>query len=236
MIRMTPTFQTKDFDVFLFDKNDTGLHDVIKISVEDLVATHRDTDRKIAFISSANSLGFMDGGSDLGYMKAINGIQTFVQNGIKELGYLTNLGRPHLYIGDTMGFELPSNANILFISAPTMFLPQNVKGSDNQYVALKSALQICKACGVEQVYTPMMCTNWGGYDYNTSYNLMKKAVQDYNEAITSKIRRNGKYIYNITSEATKKEILSKQPKVYMNTEFGISNFDVMNEISKRTRP
>ena len=37
---------------------------------------------------------------------------------------------------------IPINDNITLISAPTMFLPQKVTGTDNPYYALKSALQL----------------------------------------------------------------------------------------------
>lgn len=123
----------------------------------------------------------MDGGSDLGYMHAINGIQGLVQIGINKLNHKTHLGRPYLHIGDTMAFHLPQNPSILFVSAPTMFLSQNVYGTQNQYIALKSALQLCKHHRVSKIFVPMMCTNWGGYDFKTSFKLMKQAVLDYNK-------------------------------------------------------
>lgn len=221
------TFATSDFNVYFFDKNNTSIQTVTQISVETLFKRYQNTDEKVAFISSANSLGFMDGGSDLGYMNAINGIQGMVQMGIKKLNHTTQLGRPYLCIGDTMAFKLPENPNILFVSAPTMFLPQNVYGTKNQYVALKSALQLCKHHGVCKLFVPMMCTNWGGYDYKTSFKLMKQAVSDYNTTNNSHFVHVDEYVYNIANEEDKKKLLKKQPKTYMNTEFGVTIEEVL---------
>lgn len=210
-------------DCVFFDKNDLGIDGIEVISVEDLYENIKNTTtQKIALISCANSLGFMDGGSDLGYMNCLDGIQDRVQKGIKILNKKSQLGRPFLYIGDNMGFWLEENPNIFFVCTPTMFLPQNVAGSDNQYICLKSALQLCKLMGIEKVYTPMMCTGWGGYKPADAYKLMSHAVEDYNKCLPETVFSIGKYTYNIQNEYIKKEILKKQPKVYMNMEFGIT--------------
>jgi O-acetyl-ADP-ribose deacetylase (regulator of RNase III) len=221
------TLCTSDFDIYFFDSKNTFVENVAQIRVETLFKRYQHTTEKVAFISSANSLGFMDGGSDLGYMNAINGIQGLVQTGIKKLNYRTQLGRPFLDIGDTMAFQLPQNPNILFVSAPTMFLPQNVYGTQNQYTALKSALQLCKHHRVSKVFVPMMCTNWGGYDFKTSFELMKQAVLDYSTTHDSHIVHIDEYSYNVSNEEDKKKILKNQPKTYMNTEFGVTIEEVL---------
>jgi O-acetyl-ADP-ribose deacetylase (regulator of RNase III) len=149
------TFNTKDFEVYLFDRNDTELPLVNKNTSEDIVGSLTTTDCRVALVSSANSLGFMDGGSDLGYMNAIPRIQALVQNGFKTS---SELGRPYLHIGNTMAFFLPDNNDVVFISAPTMFLPQKVNGTENQYYAFVSALRLAKQLQVKKVFCPMMCT------------------------------------------------------------------------------
>lgn len=224
---MNPTFTTSDFDIYFFDKHNTSIQNVTQITVETLFKKYKNTSNKIAFVSSANSLGFMDGGSDLGYMNAIKDIQSIVQTGIKKLNHTTQLGRPYLHIGDTMAFKLPQNPNIVFVSAPTMYLPQNVYGTKNQYIALKSALRLCKYHGVSKVFVPMMCTNWGGYDFKMSFKLMKEAVSDYHQTHNSHFVYLDEYVYNIANEEEKKKILKKQPKTYMNTEFGVTIQEVL---------
>jgi O-acetyl-ADP-ribose deacetylase (regulator of RNase III) len=142
----------------------------------------------VAFISSANSLGFMDGGSDLGYMNSLPDIQRIVQNGFKTLRDRTILDRNYLCIGNIMGFKLSNEKECFFISAPTMFLPQKVFGTDNAYIAFKSALQLSKELGIKKVYCPMMCSNYGGFSYKESYDQMKLAVENYNENPTGNFK------------------------------------------------
>lgn len=217
---MSYTFKTKDFEIYFFDKNKTGLENVRQISVEDLYKEKKKTKEKISFISSANSLLFMDGGSDLGYMNCIENIEQMAKKGGKILNDVSLCGRDYLHIGNTMGFLLPENPSISFISAPTMFLPQKVIGTGNQYFALRSALYLSKLMKVKKVYCPLMCTNWGFYTYKDSFELMKKAVDDYN-FFTGTQKFDSGYFFNIVDEETRKLILSKQPNVYMNTEFGV---------------
>lgn len=215
---MSYTFKTEDFEIYFFDRNDTGIENVRQITVEELYKENKNSQEEICFISSANSLLFMDGGSDLGYMNCIDNIESSAKKGGIILNDKTLLGRPHLNIGNTMAFKL--NKNVNFISAPTMFLPQKVNGTDNQYYALKSALYLCKLINVKKVYCPMMCTSWGNYTFNDSFQLMKKAVEDYKNFKGTQICKEG-YFFNIVDEETRKIILSKQPVNYMNTEFGV---------------
>ncbi len=102
-----------------------------------------------------------------------------------------------------------------------MFLPQPVIGTGNPYYALMSALQIAKKTNIKHLFTPMMCTGWGGYSYEDSFNLMIKAINEYSTK-ESNIYVKDNYIFNKVSPEIQKEIVQKQPKVYMNTEFGIS--------------
>lgn len=73
-------------------------------------------------------------------------------------------------------------------------------------------------CGViKENGTPMMCTGYGGYSYEDSFRLMNKAINEYNIK-ESNIYVKGNYIFNNVSTEIQKDILQKQPKVYMNTE------------------
>ncbi len=218
---MKPTIVTEDFSVYIFDKNNTNIPGVIQISCEDLIPKLDTFNERIGIVSAANSLGFMDGGSDLGYMKCIDGVQKLVKDGIKVNGVYSELGRPYLNIGCSLGFFVPTLKNSIFISAPTMFLPQPVIGTGNPYYALMSALQIAKKTNIKHLFTPMMCTGWGGYSYEDSFNLMIKAINEYSTK-ESNIYVKDNYIFNKVSPEIQKEIVQKQPKVYMNTEFGIS--------------
>ena len=102
--------------VIIFDREDVGDSSVKQISVEDLVSSKTPSDKKIAFVSVANSLLFMDGGSDLGYMNAFENIQQKCQKGARVLGNKSLLGRPCLMIGNALGFELEPNVFFYFCS------------------------------------------------------------------------------------------------------------------------
>lgn len=223
---MKPTVVTKDFSVYIFDRNDTKLNGVIQSTCEEIISKLHIFNERTCVVSAANSLGFMDGGSDLGYMKSINNIQQLVKTGIKVNGKYSKLGRPYLNIGCSLGFFVPDLKETIFISAPTMFLPQNINGTENQYHALVSALQLAKRTNVKHLFTPMMCTGYGGYSYEDSFTLMNKAINEYNIK-ENNIYVKGNYIFNNVSTEIQKDILQKQPKIYMNTEFGISIQDLL---------
>lgn len=54
------TFKTKDFQVYLFDINNTNIQNVLLIKVEDLYSKlNKYFVKNIAFISPANVLGFI---------------------------------------------------------------------------------------------------------------------------------------------------------------------------------
>ncbi len=214
-MKLIPTFFTSNFDIYLFDKCDTGIENINKASVKEVLACSFDATS--AFISAANSLGFMDGGSDLGYMDAIPRIQNVVQDGFKLLGLKSLLDRPFLPIGMSMGFKL--NENIFFISAPTMVLPQKVQDTSNPYHAFLASLILCKRLNIKKVLCPMMCTGYGGYTFTESYNLMLKAVEDLDFCENPRIIYSDLYIYYIIKQELFDEITENQSNVYSNSEF-----------------
>lgn len=216
---MKPTFVTQDFSIYFFDKNPTEIRDVLQISVEELVKNC--SLDSVMFVSNSNSLGFMDGGSDLGYCNAIPDIQSLVQHRFKLSGQISQLGRPMLNIGCSMVFKLQSN--VFFCSSPTMFLPQKVNETKNPYYSFISSLRVAKKLNIKHVFAPMMCTGYGGMTYIESYNLMQNAVHDYDsKLIPGTFWENGSCTFYKPGNFTTESIISSQPKVYMNTEFGLS--------------
>jgi O-acetyl-ADP-ribose deacetylase (regulator of RNase III) len=218
---MLPTYKTKDFNLFFFDRNNVN-DKVLKTTVENLVKyTKTNNHSSIAFISAANCLGFMDGGSDLGYMNAFEGIQTKVQFGFKKLGIKSLLDRNYIPIGCSMGFKL-YDKDIYFVSSPTMMFPQKVPNTENPYHALKSALQLCKKLGVKNVFCPMMCSGYGGYSYIESFELMNEAVIDYEDGESPTFTVKDEYTYNLLKDEDILLINKKQPKIYCNSEFFVN--------------
>jgi len=221
--------------VNVFDrvKLDTNI-DYIVTNVEDLVEKYRNR-RDIAFISCANSLLFMDGGSDLGYMNSIDGIEEKVKGALKNLELVSRCGRNYLPISCAQ-LIIPEET-YKFVSCPTMFLPQNVGETRNPYYALRAALNVVyeynKICPdedrVKEVFTPFMCAGWGGIDREKGYQMMMEACGDYGAGdFDFKIVGNACFSMSKRYE----EITQEQPKNYMNTEFGISISQVIANLQK----
>ena len=90
------------------------------------------------FVSPANSLGFMDGGIDLVLSREIMpGIERKVKKRIQDLGIMSSMGRPYLPIGSVI--SVPHDLNTFLIVTPTMFLPHDVRGTQNAYWSFYAA-------------------------------------------------------------------------------------------------
>lgn len=197
--------------------------------VEDLVEEYRN-DKSIAFVSSSNSLLFMDSGSDLGYMKAIKGIEPFVKKALRPLNQVSGLGRPCLYIGDAQ-LTIPEGT-YKFVNAPSMYLPQKVPKTRNPYHTLAAALNVIhnynRICPdnekITRVFTPFICTNWGGISGDIALEMMREAIDNVErdfDNYTFRITSDEDNIYHSLSRF-RNDILQEQPKIYQNIEFGIT--------------
>lgn len=94
-----------------------------------------------AFVSPANSLGFMDGGIDYVLSRVMfPGLEGRVKAAIRAAGHTTLLGRPYLPIGRAVSVATPQREDVRLIAAPTMWLPQDVRGTHNAYHAMYAVL------------------------------------------------------------------------------------------------
>ncbi len=223
------TFEALGMQIFVFDKQPLpDLPTVSCLTVEDVVAQitadrHRADAVPTAVISAGNSIGFMDGGSDLGYVNSIPDIQTAVQKGIAHSRYVSRNGRPYIPVGDAMGFLMamgapPASVPVRFVCAPTMYLPHDVSTTRNPYHAFKTALQLCQYMRAERVYVPMMCTGYGKFDYEASFALMAQAAEDAIQRPRPSIFVHESYVY--TNAPNVGAVLREQPKIYDLVEFG----------------
>lgn len=135
-----------------------------------------------AFISPANSLGFMDGGIDAAYMMMFEGVQKSVRDKIRRLGLQTGLGRPYLPIGSAL--YVPVGDRTILISAPTMFLPHNVAATMNAYHAFMAALCMYEKAKREcpwlnVLVCPALCTGYGCMPAKEAAAQMKQALDDF---------------------------------------------------------
>lgn len=103
-----------------------------------------DVDREnAAFISPANSLGFMDGGIDYVLSREMfKGVERRVRARVRELDIPTLLGRPHVPVGSATAFQVGETTAL--ISAPTMFLPHDVSKTRNAYHAFMASLAVLR--------------------------------------------------------------------------------------------
>lgn len=152
-----------------------------------------DVDRNgAAFVSPANSLGFMDGGIDKSLRDMFPGCEKRLKAAIKSLGHKTALGRHYLRVGSAywqpVGPCLPrtegAGPNTMLISAPTMFLPHDVSATQNAYWAMIAVL--VAAADMPAPFTapwrlvvPTLCCGWGRMSAADSAAQMRRAWDDF---------------------------------------------------------
>jgi O-acetyl-ADP-ribose deacetylase (regulator of RNase III) len=142
-----------------------------------------------AFISPANSFGFMDGGIDNVLRNMFPGCEPKIKSRIRELNQRTNLGRPYLRIGSA--HWLGVSTNTVLVSAPTMFLPHDVSKTDNAYWAMMAILMISEripaSYGIHTLVIPSLCCGWGGMRGEVSIRQMVDAYDDWCDRVVPKI-------------------------------------------------
>lgn len=158
-----------------------------------------------AFVSPANSLGFMDGGIDKVYSRVMfPGLEAKVKSMIKKNGLTSKLGRPWLPIGEAIVVPVCDGSSAV-ICAPTMLMPQDVHQTQNAYYATGSALKAAALSNFDRIVFPGMCTGWGKMTPVASALQMSRAIHDF---------------YKDNCELPCREaILNEQPNFYENTEF-----------------
>jgi O-acetyl-ADP-ribose deacetylase (regulator of RNase III) len=152
-----------------------------------------------AFVSPANSRGFMDGGVDRAYSRAMfPGIEARVKSAIRAIGTPDRVGGRFLPVGEAVMVDD-------LVVAPTMLLPQDVSGTRNAYLAMSAALWTASTHGVNALVVPGMCTGCGRMPPDAALAQMKLAHEHFLDG-----RRHGVPL---------EQILAEQPRFYENTEF-----------------
>jgi O-acetyl-ADP-ribose deacetylase (regulator of RNase III) len=167
--------------------------------------------RVTGYVSPANSLGFMDGGIDYTLSRVMfPGVERRVKAAIAALGCLTLLGRPHLPIGRAVVVPaidpvLEDPPRLVVVAAPTMWLPQDVRGTHNAYSAMHAALTAAAAAGVDRLVVPGLCTGCG--------------MMSASEAILQMRAAHGDFCAGRPARFDAERIVAEQPPWYENTEF-----------------
>jgi len=119
-----------------------------------------------AYVSPANSYGYMDGGFDRALRYRLPSVQQFVQQATG--GYLP--------VGAAVVIATQDPYVPFLISAPTMVTPCDVSMTDNAYLATKAALQVALEHGeIGSVAFPGMATGIGAMDPGAAANQMARA-------------------------------------------------------------
>jgi O-acetyl-ADP-ribose deacetylase (regulator of RNase III) len=172
------TFQIKFIDI-----NEDIVNTFVKIfenipnitcEVSDVVK-FTDVDN-VAFVSPANSIGFMDGGIDYAYSRIMfPNIENQVKKEFAKYGLITKYDRYYLPIGSAI--VLPIDNNKYMISAPTMWLPQDVTMTKNAYHAFYAVLCAIDKSQIEidTLICSPFCTGYGCMSAIESANQMLNA-------------------------------------------------------------
>ena len=160
----------------------------------------------MAFVSPANSLGFMDGGIDYVLSRIMfPNIESKVKEAFASKRFKTLLGRPYLPIGKAVTVQT-QHPDVFLIAAPTMWLPQDVRGTHNAYHAMYAILEeASKQPNINHIVLCGLCTGCGMMDAITAIQQMHQAHLDFKSKLPPKYDAN--------------QIVEEQPCVYMNTEF-----------------
>lgn len=141
-----------------------------------------------AFVSPANSIGFMDGGIDLIYSRVMfPGVEQRVRAKVRNIGAVNQLGRRYLPIGSAMLTVVDEIANTALITSPTMLLPQPVQTTRNAYYSMFAALSVVtewnKRCPVSQRFStlvvPALCCGYGGMSAAQAASQVHRAHVDF---------------------------------------------------------
>jgi O-acetyl-ADP-ribose deacetylase (regulator of RNase III) len=162
----------------------SGVAEVLA-TVEDIRGLPR---TNVAFVSPANSLGFMDGGIDLHLSRTIlPGIEGKVKRAIRDIGHTTSIGRAYLPVGSAI-YVAHDNSSGLIV-APTMFLPHPVRGTKNAYHSFYAALKVWKvACPTWDLVVTSHCCGVGGMPVTEAAAQMFGAYRDFLKEGVSGVR------------------------------------------------
>ena len=160
-------------------------------------------DNNYGYFSPANSFLFFDGGVDKVYWKMFPNLQKSAQKLIRKYPMKTTLGRNYLPIGSALMIKVESNKNQYVVACPTMFRPQDIRGTRNVYYAFLAGLALIdkynKSVSIgEQIQTlvcPGLGTGYGKMTFEESVKQIKEAFIDYFNGKTNDKLKNDNNIY-----------------------------------------
>ncbi len=145
------------------------------------------TGNNYAYFSPANSFLFFDGGVDKVYWKMFRDLQKSAQKLLLKYHKKTTLGRNYLPIGSSLIVEVDDQKNQYVIACPTMFRPQDIRGTRNVYYAFLAGLRVIdkynSSINVDKQIRTLVCpglgTGYGKMTFQDSAKQIKEAFVDY---------------------------------------------------------
>jgi O-acetyl-ADP-ribose deacetylase (regulator of RNase III) len=135
------------------------------------------------FVSPANEIGFMDGGIDRVYNEEMfPKIEHLVKTKIKTVDIKTTLGRYCLPVGSAIITTAIPETHTYLITAPTMFLPHDVSGTNNAYNAFMACLCVLKKFNNDNIHrlvSPGLCLGWGKMKPHVAAEQIINAIVDF---------------------------------------------------------
>lgn len=137
--------------------------------------------RARAYVSPANSFGFMNGGIDAAYLERWPNAEREVRSRIQRHYH------GELVVGTAMSVAMPAgsilgglHSAVFLIVAPTMRVPMRLPPCTvNPYLATKAALFEASAMGVSSIVFPGMGTGVGGVPPEVCAKQMRAAYDEF---------------------------------------------------------
>jgi O-acetyl-ADP-ribose deacetylase (regulator of RNase III) len=177
----------------------------------------------LAYLSPANSLGFMDGGIDLPYSQNIfPGIEKEVKWNIANLKRRNLMGQSYLPIGSAL---ITKRESRFLISAPTMWLPQDVSETNNAKHAFLGVLYVIHMWNhhypnqkIKHLVCPGLATGWGKMTSEQSVKQIKTAINEYNSNNLQPYHWR-MFLDTRTYLEEHENVIKEQPNYYQNTQW-----------------
>lgn len=129
-------------------------------------------------VSPANSFGVMTGGIDRDIANKYPMVIDNVKNKINESNFVDSGGRKYIPVGKCEAVKLDNQKKVMII-APTMFLPKNIVGTNNVYLAFNAILDKIEKLKYTNydvvVACPCLGTGVGGLTGTESANQILKS-------------------------------------------------------------
>ncbi len=184
--------------------------------IQDLVGNN------YCYFSPANSFLFFDGGVDKVYWRMFPKLQKTAQKLLKNYDMKTSLGRNYLPIGSSLMVPvedlMQKYTNNYVVACPTMFRPQDIRGTRNVYYAFLAGIALIEKYNrlngdvIDTLVCPGLGTGYGKISFEESAKQIKEAFTDYFDGKINDKKPQDSNIY------LDEPNIEEQPNVYENME------------------